>query len=1432
MWATEVYNPENPNPESYWFHYQWWNNYWFQSCWTNGCNDFPNWEFSAVQVSFDSSFAPSKYASNTFIWLNSTKDYNRLSNCSRNNGCLNIRWWGWDSSTENWSDTEPEWRRWPCPQWYHIPSEYERGQIITWWSYNTNNIDWTKFASDLLLPPAGNRRDDWEIERQGKYWHYRSSSPSITTALYATYIWTNFESGISIGGQWYLDNANSVRCIKDTPNNSITINTNDIPSKAIVIIDWKEITTLYTRSLQEWKKFWWWYSDSSYTDEIEKWEPILTNEIYAKWDDGDEPQEWWEEEQNIDYWEGSNEANIEIYGLSGDYTVYDLDTLKGINDQISPFGFYHNTDDHVVKIQEFTQKWDDLDIYFLWSDWEITKHTMMDRNMWATEVYNQNLKTRNINTWSFWFHYQWWNKYWFKPCYSINSTCNTFPWWEKLAEWGLYNVIRTNLPWTFANNIWNRWYGIEDPNENRKLCILWWYSHEPYSLDVRRQMEQNLWWWYWDTKTSNGNGSFEWQDCVGKTIQWHADRQWPCPDHYHIPSVSERNDITTTWIDTMGYSPSTDGNPITYWPEFSSDLLLPPAGIREGDGAIKNQWIEGAYQSSSPKWTLEDYGGTERYLTVEKSHIWLYEGGRYSAPSYGLSLRCIKDKNQDSSNLSAYTITIEANWWTNAVIALDWDKITALSSPTKAWADFLWWYSDPDFYDRTEINKWDTIAGDTTIYARRSLDWDWWGGLGNLPTRTGDCVWLPDNAYWVNSGFKQTWRWYRTPIPENVRPTYTWKVSVECSFLCKTNYTRNEDEEKCKENWWWAWGGWGWWETPQTSTGNCTWLPNNAHWINSGFKQTWDWNSRTPLTNDSPTHTWNASVECSFQCNTNYTRDWEKCNKNWWWDSGWGWGGWDEEPAPQTQKAKCTWLPSNAYWNNREFTQTKNWNSRVPLTHEITNSSDYNVECSFLCMPHYTRNGTKCAADSNQISCTWLPSNAHWITHTFTQTWNGSNRIPTSVNPTHSSSSSIECSFECDTNYSRSNWECKKTTLSEDVSSNLSLSVSNKYPDTDEWVKLTIDVNSKYTWKINFNKIQYYNTSTDKRSNISISSSYISDYSDELYRWYVNFSSSDYWRITISRFIKFSKSGKYKIFAEDNKWNSEYVQINVEDDESTTTSSSTTSSSSKKESNISISLDNSNPKTHQPIDATIKTDNYVGTIRLYAKYKDSSNSWIKINNADSTYFSDYSNIWEMWFYKLTSSDKWKKTLSDLIEFKKAWDYRIYAEDEDWYFNYNQVSVYSSSNDTKTTAELTPETTTSTTTSTTTTTTTTHNSAAEVYKSRSCKEYEIKYNEDLWAFTSPNLIKTEYFVSKDYLKRYIDSKNPRKDWCPTNEWRISIQYSDTSSNDKKYIAPNGKIYYLSSKNNSYYSDNLSTQKNFSSINEMRFYIRDRNPIIKM
>ncbi len=236
----------------------------------------------------------------------------------------------------------------------------------------------------------------------------------------------------------------------------------------------------------------------------------------------------------------------------------------------------------------------------------------------------------------------------------------------------------------------------------------------------------------------------------------------------------------------------------------------------------------------------------------------------------------------------------------------------------------------------------------------------------------------------------------------------------------------------------------------------------------------------------------------------------------------------------------------------------------------------------------------------------------------------------------------------------------------------MTVNASNRYPSTNEWINLNIGTDSNYTEKINFSKLQYRSSTSSSWSNIPrTSTTYVSDYSYDWSAGYYRMTRSDYGYATINNLIKFKRSGYYRIYITDAYGNEAYVDINVDE----------TNENWNTESDLSLSTNNNNPDKYEPISITLKTDNYIGKLKLYAKYKDSSNSRVKVSNTSTTYFSDYSNIWELWYYNMVSSDKWKRTLSDLVTIKKAWSYRIYAEDEKWYLNYVQINIDSSDENT-------------------------------------------------------------------------------------------------------------------------------------------------------
>lgn len=1145
------------------------------------------------------------------------------------------------------------------------------------------------------------------------------------------------------------------------------------------------------------------------------------------WNNEDSPSQEWPYDDEDFY---LKEANMHIRWLSW-FVPFGTVQYHSLLFEASEC-YNELTNGCIADLQSFTQKWYDLDLFFVDNKWNVWHHTIMDRNMGASEVYNKKFGLWNVNTWSFWYRYQWWNNYWFKPCYT--NWCSDFL--EGTGEVTSYHVRdyvynegewywQNPLPY-FAQNVWNDWYAVYD---SQVEAIMREENDPPSS--IRHQQWQNLRWWVWDTYDGQWNyGEWNWTIVYNNTTRNHS-RKWPCPSWYHVPSAKEWDEIFLWWgyaknkqIDIGGYY----GSSIYWtneWKNFASDLLLPPAWHRKASSLEwRQQWIFGDYRSSSSYENVEapTYFSSSFVARIfEISSDAISENSREvsSTSQEGLSVRCIKDSPDSELN-------IYPNGWTNAFISIYKGKIIALWSPKRAWYTFEWWYTNEDFTGE-KVEVWDTVDYRIEAWTRGTAI----PHLDLYAKRKGNpkCTDLPANATANNS---------KTPSSDT-RYYYSSNSSLVCTFQCNPNYTWNSSTSSC--------------EPTYQCTGT---LPANS------TKN----NNLVPDRNTNYYYSTNASLACTFKCNPNYT--WNSSTSS------------CEANSSTTYQCIGT-LPANSTRNNN-LTPDRNTSYYY--------STDTSLACTFQCDPNYTWSSStsSCKATIQAYVLTinykysdWstasptvneivLGGDSYSITSPTITNYTASQTIVEWTMPySHKTIDVVYTKIQNPSGWSSSSSSSSSSSNSTSSSSNstLEISASPSNPNTYEWIKLTIETDYNYTNKIYFSKLQYKSSSSSSWSNISkTSSTYVSDYSDDWYNWYYRMYKSDYGYVTLKNLVKFKKSGYYKIFVEDTDGNEDYIQISVDEDDEIN------NSENNSDSNLSLSVNNKYPDTQEPIDVTIKTDNYVGKIKLYAKYKDSSNSWTKISNTSSVYFSDYSNIWEMWYYKLTSSNNWKKSLSDLIEFKKSWTYRIYAEDENWYLNYVQINVYSDNNEETTTNNKTTNS--NTTTSANTTNQNTKNSnyniedvlsqllnkevpqnqqnekvesnnniqtqqntniqdtSEEIYTSRSCKQYKIQYNSSLWAFTSPNMQKSEYFINKDYLKRYLDSKNPQKANCPVNSWWISTSYNDNSNSSSSFTAPNGKVYSISNQNWKYSSNNLTTNKSFATLAEIKNFIKSRNPLIWM
>ena len=288
VWATETYNwiRDSQNNKSYWYVYQWWNNYWFTSTATPTLTEPTK---GGVEKIIWEIYIPSKFGRNA---------YNTSANWMLNASTTDwIWWWTWDTSLTNWSGTTKEWRKWPCPNWYYVPSSKDWSDIIAWYTLkeSTDNI-WQQLAWDLLIPAAGNRaRGNWgnTVLYVGELGCYRSSSPYEYSSNYAY----SFNFGLSSANprsNSYRSQWRPVRCKKNSANNIEFVLHPNGWTWAVIAFTWDINNGIFTTlwSPNRWNSiFLWWYSTPDFQEgtKIEKWDTVVSN-LYAKW----ECAEWYE----------------------------------------------------------------------------------------------------------------------------------------------------------------------------------------------------------------------------------------------------------------------------------------------------------------------------------------------------------------------------------------------------------------------------------------------------------------------------------------------------------------------------------------------------------------------------------------------------------------------------------------------------------------------------------------------------------------------------------------------------------------------------------------------------------------------------------------------------------------------------------------------------------------------------------------------------------------------------------------------------------------------------------------------------------------------------------------------------------------------------------------------------------------------------------
>ena len=423
--------------------------------------------------------------------------------------------------------------------------------------------------------------------------------------------------------------------------------------------------------------------------------------------------------------------------------------------------------------------------------------TIMDRNLWATATWYGDSNTASTD--SYGYLYQWWNNYWFP--YSAASgdilTGVGLQWNDSYND--MWYVSKKFVNWkSFNNDVWNNSGHYDD---------VWWWTGD----------NSTNWWW---AKLTN-----------------YEERQWPCPEWWHVPSVWE-------WWLLIKYWDVLSGNNSTWWSNwlfylnsnysaFQEYFKLPFAGGRDYSTAdLSYLGSLGSYWSSSPN----SAGSTHaRLLDLSSSHV---RASSYGKRATGLSVRCFRDSyvaSPETSNLvdtqawvkgkDFETITISnpenSNEWFTIMDRNLWASIswTVCDKTNDTWAcGFLyqWWnnYWFPITETVTPVTTWLTWNNvynnhgyfSTNFINWSSHDYDVWDGTN--PTANDkehhDWVWWwanddqSANNWWLDSNNPTDRQW---PCPVWYHIPSAWEWSKIFEYWCKKNPSKCDMDNMHEEVW-------------------------------------------------------------------------------------------------------------------------------------------------------------------------------------------------------------------------------------------------------------------------------------------------------------------------------------------------------------------------------------------------------------------------------------------------------------------------------------------------------------------------------------------------------------------------------------------------------------------------------------------------------
>lgn len=402
------------------------------------------------------------------------------------------------------------------------------------------------------------------------------------------------------------------------------------------------------------------------------------------------------------------------------------------------------------------------------------------------------------------------------------------------------------------------------------------------------------WWDNWDVLTR----------VVSDPI---VDKQWPCPDGFHIPTKEEWTQVKVVRDSLKNASGS-----VPYAQTFSRDFKMPMGGYRTTTGTRSSS--DGCFY-----WSCTNEDGTGAYALELYTYQYLFVSNRVTA--CGCMIRPFRN----------IPLTPDAFW----NVILKWD-------------DWAWVYYNMSEWLISISGDWETwlTMADKNLWAT-AVYYDW------SSVSDDNCGYL--YQWWNNYGFPRTWDISKTSATKVDASTYwPWNYYSSDTFITVNNTPYNWDKSKNTNLWWgnaqprnsveWKWieGLPEWWETGQVLTKVEGWI----WWDDITVFPEW-WNDWDVLTN---VFIWEPIFDTQWPAPEGYhvptQKEWQAVYDAWRALGQWSSNSWDnlriELKLPYAGKRtydKATVSDQGSVGNYRSSSPWQNW--FIHSTYVLTFDSSY-----------------------------------------------------------------------------------------------------------------------------------------------------------------------------------------------------------------------------------------------------------------------------------------------------------------------------------------------------------------------------------------------------------------------------------------------------------------------------------------------------------